>query len=73
MNEVTEQSTASSVVVDRPTGVLELADGTRLVPDDDRGNGPSRLDGKRSEAFSLADAMREGGEPFAGYRVRRAD
>jgi hypothetical protein len=47
---------------------LELADGTRLVPD---GEGkPSRLEGDRDHVFTLADVQRAGAEPFAGY-VRR--
>jgi hypothetical protein len=48
--------------------VLELADGTRLVPD---GEGtPSRLEGDRDHVFTLAEVQRAGAEPFAGY-VRR--
>jgi hypothetical protein len=48
--------------------VLELADGTRLVPG---GEGtPSRLEGDRDHVFTLAEVQRAGAEPFAGY-VRR--
>lgn len=44
---------------------FELADGTRLVPLG--GATPARVDGDRDHAFTLADVIREGGEPFAGY------
>ena len=49
--------------------MLELADGTRLVPEGEAR--PARLDGDRDHAFTLADVQREGAEPFAGY-VRAA-
>lgn len=45
--------------------VLELADGTRLVPQGDRR--PARLDGDADHAFCLEDLQRPGAEPFAGY------
>lgn len=46
---------------------LELADGTRLVPDGEAQ--PVRVECDADHAFTLADAQREeGGEPFAGYR-----
>ena len=52
--------------LDRP-GELELADGTRLVPEGEAQ--PVRVECDANHAFSLADAKREeGGEPFAGYR-----
>jgi hypothetical protein len=44
---------------------FELADGTRLVPLGEAT--PARIDGDRDHAFTLADVIREGGEPFAGY------
>ena len=44
---------------------FELADGTRLVPLGEAT--PARVEGDRDHAFSLADVIREGGEPFAGY------
>lgn len=48
--------------------VLELADGTRLVPE---GEGtPSRLEGDRDHVFTLAEVQRKAAGPFAGY-VRR--
>jgi len=48
--------------------VLELADGTRLVPE---GEGtPSRLEGDRDHVFTLAEVQRAAAGPFAGY-VRR--
>ena len=46
---------------------LELADGTRLVPDG--AVMPARVDGDSSHVFRLADVQREGAEPFAGYRL----
>ena len=46
---------------------LELADGSRLVPEDGK-QAPVRVEGDASHAFTLADVQREGGEPFAGYR-----
>ncbi len=45
---------------------FELADGTRLVPQGEAT--PARVEGDRDHAFSLADVIREGGEPFAGYK-----
>lgn len=48
---------------------LELADGTRLIPQPEAH--PARLEGHSNHAFSLADVLREDGEPFAGYRLQR--
>jgi len=45
--------------------VLELADGSRLVPGGSAK--PARLDGDRNHIFTLADVQRKGAEPFAGY------
>ena len=45
--------------------VLELADGTKLVPKGEAK--PARLDGDRDHVFTLADVQRKGAEPFAGY------
>jgi len=45
---------------------LELADGTRLVPQGEAR--PARVEGDCAHAFTLADVLREGGEPFAGYQ-----
>jgi hypothetical protein len=47
---------------------LELADGSRLVPDEAEDAKPVRVEGDANHAFTLADVQREGGEPFAGYR-----
>jgi hypothetical protein len=47
---------------------LELADGSRLVPDERKEAKPVRVEGDANHAFTLADVQREGGEPFAGYR-----
>lgn len=63
--------TATSSAPDATTKVgepreLELADGTRLVPQAEAN--PARLDGDANHAFSLADAMRHDAEPFQGYR-----
>jgi len=49
----------------RAAQVLELADGTRLVPEGEAR--PARLDGGRDHVFTLADVQRKGAEPFAGY------
>ncbi len=46
--------------------VLELADGTRLVPAGEAE--PARLSGDANHAFTLADVLREEAEPFRGYR-----
>lgn len=46
---------------------LELADGSRLVPDEGEAR-PVRVEGDANHAFTLADVKREGGQPFAGYR-----
>jgi hypothetical protein len=57
--------------IDRPDE-LELADGTRLVPE--TGEDFARLAGAdRDHAFTLADVLREGGEPFRGYRLEHSD
>lgn len=53
------------IPVDGP--VLELADGTQLVPGADAR--PARIE-DGSHVFTLADALRADAEPFAGY-VRR--
>ena len=45
--------------------MLELADGTKLVPGCE--GKPARLDGDRDHVFTLADVCRKGAEPFAGY------
>ena len=45
--------------------VLELADGSRLVPGGSAK--PARLDGDRNHVFTLADVQRKGAEPFADY------
>jgi hypothetical protein len=58
-------ATEGSVVTPERPQVLELADGTRLVPEGEAR--PARLDGDRDHAFTLADVQREGAEPFAGY------
>ena len=63
---MTNDTTTSQgiAVADRP-GVLELADGTRLVSEGDAR--PAVLTGDRDHAFTLAEVQREGAEPFAGY------
>jgi hypothetical protein len=48
---------------------LELADGTRLVPDSKVA--PTRVEGDRDHAFTLADVLRQGGQPFAGYHLEK--
>lgn len=50
---------------EQQTHELELADGTRLVPQGEAR--PARVDGGSDHAFTLADVLRDGGEPFAGY------
>lgn len=50
--------------------MLELADGTRLVPGDGVAK-PARIDDHGDHAFTLADVQREAAEPFAGYRRLR--
>lgn len=47
---------------------LELADGSRLVPDEHDEAKPVRVEGDADHVFTLADVKREGGQPFAGYR-----
>jgi hypothetical protein len=58
-------ATEGSVLTPELPQVLELADGTRLVPEGEAK--PARLHGDRDHAFTLADVQREGAEPFAGY------
>ena len=50
---------------EQQTCELELADGTRLVPQGEAS--PARLHGDSDHAFGLADVLRDGGAPFAGY------
>lgn len=45
--------------------VLELADGTRLVPAEEIE--PARLSGDPNHAFTLAEVQGEEAEPFRGY------
>lgn len=58
-------ATADSTNGPERAPVLELADGTRLVPEGEAK--PARLDGDRDHVFTLADVQGEGAEPFAGY------
>ena len=52
--------------LDERKAVLELADGTRLVPAEEIE--PARLSGDPNHAFTLADVQREkAAEPFRGY------
>ena len=64
MNSETPKSSAA--LIQRPQE-LELADGTRLVPDGEAK--PARLDGDRDHAFCLADVRRAPAQPFAGYHL----
>ena len=64
----TNTSTATHSTHERPFE-LELADGTRLVPDSKAA--PARVEGDRDHAFTLADVLREGGQPFAGYHLEK--
>ncbi len=68
MSSQTPKSTAG--LVQRPQE-LELADGTRLVPDGEAE--PARLTGDRDHAFCLADVQRESAQPFAGYHIESSD
>ena len=61
---------SSAALVEWPQE-LELADGTRLVPDGEAK--PARLDGDRAHAFCLADVQREPAQPFAGYHLETSD
>lgn len=63
-------STNSAVITPERPFELELADGTRLVPQAQAR--PTRCEGDANHAFTLADVQKVGGEPFAGYR-RLAD
>lgn len=64
---IRSQSTeASAALLERPLE-LELADGSRLVPEPE--TLPAKVDGDLDHVFTLADVQREGGEPFAGYRL----
>ncbi len=62
-----DQAIANTVLItpERPFE-LELADGTRLVPQAEAR--PTRCEGDANHAFTLADVHQVGGEPFAGYR-----
>lgn len=60
-----EPTTTALITLERPFE-LELADGTRLVPEAEAR--PARCEGDANHAFTLADVQRVGGEPFAGYR-----
>ena len=63
-------STTTAVITPERLIELELADGSRLVPEAEAR--PSRCEGDANHAFTLADVQRVGGEPFQGYR-RLAD
>lgn len=67
-----DERATTTATVERPATELELADGTLLVPDRSE-DAPSKLDGDREHAFTLADAMSGDGEPFAGYRRLERD
>jgi len=62
--------TTAAVITPKRLIELELADGTRLVPEPEAR--PLRCEGDANHAFTLADVHEVGGEPFAGYR-RLAD
>ena len=64
-HEHTESS--SSVATLESPFELELADGTRLVPQAEAR--PTKCSGDSDHAFTLADVQRTGGEPFQGYRL----
>lgn len=66
MNRGTSRKLGDVATLERP-GVLELADGTRLVPQPEAR--PSRVEADPNHAFTLADVQRSGGEPFKGYRL----
>jgi hypothetical protein len=59
-------STTHSVITPERPFELELADGTKLVPQAEAK--PTRCEGDANHAFTLADVQRVGGEPFQGYR-----
>lgn len=59
-------STTTAVITPERPFELELADGTRLVPEAEAR--PTRCLGDANHAFTLADVQRVGGEPFQGYR-----
>ena len=65
MKTATSSARDFTTIVEHPRE-LELADGTRLVPEAEAK--PARLDGGSNHAFSLADAMRHDAEPFRGYK-----
>ena len=58
-------ATASARRAPANAQVLELADGTKLVPEGEAK--PARLDGDRGHVFTFADVQRKGAQPFAGY------
>ena len=49
---------------------LELGDGSLLVLEEPL---PCRVECSAGERITLADAMAENGEPFAGYKLLRAN
>ncbi len=59
-------TTTTTVTTPERLFELELADGTRLVPEAEAR--PARCEGDANHAFTLADVLEVGGEPFAGYR-----
>lgn len=59
------ESTNTAVITPERPFELELADGTRLVPQAE--SRPTRCEGDASHAFTLADVQQVGGEPFQGY------
>lgn len=71
MDNETSLSNLGVAVLERPFE-LELADGTRLVPEAEAEVKPARVEGGSGHAITRADVQRAGGEPFAGYRLVRS-
>lgn len=59
-------TSTTTVVTSERLFELELADGTRLVPEAEAR--PTRCEGDSNHAFTFADVHEVGGEPFQGYR-----
>ena len=64
MKTATSSAPTTTTTVGEP-GELELADGTRLVPEGEAR--PARLEGDATTRSPSPTSQREDAEPFAGY------
>jgi hypothetical protein len=73
MQESPQEPFAPAPQAPRGRVELELADGSRLVLDEEGVSSPivHRVEAGGGVCFSLEDVMQRDGQPFAGYRLLR--